>query len=62
MNHLCQGEPQCQVIILRNKFPQLTHVLASLCSAYFQEYEKQRDNILKGFSAYVGILEWQDKN
>lgn len=35
--------------ILRNKFPQLIHVLASLCSAYFQESEEQRDNTLKGF-------------
>ena len=48
--------------ILRNKFPQLIHALASLCSAYFQESEEQRDNTLKGFFAYaVDILEWQDK-
>lgn len=48
--------------ILRNKFPQLIHALASLCSAYFQESEEQRDNTLKGFFAYaVDILRWQDK-
>ncbi|MDD4436564.1 MAG: DUF3006 domain-containing protein [Tissierellia bacterium] len=47
--------------ILRNKFPQLIHALASLCSAYFQESEEQRDNTLKGFFAYaVDILEWQE--
>jgi hypothetical protein len=36
--------------------------LASLCSAFFQESEEQRDNTLKGFFAYaVDIPEWQDK-
>ncbi len=48
--------------ILRNKFPQLIHALASLCSAYFHESEEQHDNTLKGFFAYaVDILRWQDK-
>jgi hypothetical protein len=47
--------------ILRNKFPQLIHALASLCSAYFQESEEQRNNTLKGFFAYaVDILGWQE--
>ena len=44
-----------------NKFPQLIHALASLCSAYFQESEEQRDNTLKEFFAYtVAILGWQE--
>lgn len=47
--------------ILRNKFPQLLHALASLCSAYFQESEEQRDITLKGLFSYaVDILGWQE--
>lgn len=47
--------------ILRSKFPQLVHALASLCSAYFQESEEQRDITLKGFFSYaVDILGWQE--
>ncbi|TEB08199.1 hypothetical protein Psch_01754 [Pelotomaculum schinkii] len=47
--------------ILINKFPQLIHALASLSSAYFQEFEEQRDNTLKEFLAYaVDILGWQE--
>lgn len=47
--------------ILRSKFPQLLHALASLCSAYFQESEEQRNITLKGFFSYaVDILGWQE--
>jgi hypothetical protein len=47
--------------ILRNKFPQLIHMLASLCSEYFQESEEQRNNTLNGFFDYaVDILNWQE--
>lgn len=47
--------------ILRRKFPQLLHALASLCSAYFQESEEQRDNTIKKIFSYaVDILGWQE--
>lgn len=46
--------------ILRSKFPQLLHALASLCSAYFQESEEQSDITLKEFFDYaLDILGWR---
>lgn len=45
--------------ILRAKFPQLLHILASLSSAYFQESDEQRKITIKGFFDYaVDILKW----
>lgn len=47
--------------ILKSKFPQLLHALASLCSAYFQESEEYRDNTIKEIFSYaVDILGWQE--
>lgn len=47
--------------IIRSKFPQLLHALASLCSAHFQESEELQDNTIKEFLTYaVDILGWQE--
>jgi antitoxin component HigA of HigAB toxin-antitoxin module len=48
--------------ILKNKFPQLIHALASVSAVHDQETEDQQDIMIKEFFEYaIEILEWHDK-